>query len=730
MYKLKHLIFCLGLLILVQLSWAQNVYYNPFLDPAVMSENKTASSFKSTYLWYPGQLSAHLQQKRLAESKARCVNVGYPGKFYAPVYKTYFKTEVDLQTSASLTWQATGGVNITVNGQTVNTSDNTIELEKGRSQILLEVNSNNDLPALKVMLNNKALVKNWKASLDGNNWNFAETSPVFGSNNNSPLDDAEVIAHIKPTEILPIRNTSVKNGEIHINKNGYVLIDFFHLEVGKVTFNVKGEGHLTAFVGETPEEALNENTASFEQFAIAPYKVSEKESTIVLPERAVRFVKLFCDEGCVVSDVNFEAKMWPVDFQMHFECSDERINNLWKASVASLHTSTHGFYLDGVKRDYLPWSMDAVVSTFAGDYLFSDKQVSLNSLSVALLPWQPTTADLGIPDYPLHALIGFHQFYKRYGDFNTILSYRERMEQLLALYETIMDERGFISANVGVSWGFVPGWATKRGPDRKGTPTYAQIMLYYNYKIGADFASKWGDKKRAKHYAQVAHKIKTNLIAHFWDEENGLFYNGYTKNGELDKGISHHAQYWAILADIFPKERYNNLFEVLPKIAYYRDYVSYEKGYEFLAYSKARKVAEMWDFLLAVFGDWLEQGHSRFPENFSYKKSKAEQLVFYRRPFGLSLCHGANGAPAVVAALNGIAGFSQSESNPNHYTLQPDLIHLDWANIEFPVKEGKIRLSLSKEGVSEIEIPEGCRVDVKLLNLPTRTFKHKGIYKL
>lgn len=91
-------------------------------------------------------------------------------------------------------------------------------------------------------------------------------------------------------------------------------------------------------------------------------------------------------------------------------------------------------------------------------------------------------------------MIGFNHYYQRYGDFNTILSYRDRIEQLLKLYETLQDERGFISANVGVSWGFVPGWATRRGPDKKGTPTYAQIMLYYNYKIGADFSEKWGDK--------------------------------------------------------------------------------------------------------------------------------------------------------------------------------------------------------------------------------------------
>ena len=255
-------------------------------------------------------------------------------------------------------------------------------------------------------------------------------------------------------------------------------------------------------------------------------------------------------------------------------------------------------------------------------------------------------------------------------------------------------------------------------------------MLYYNYKIGADFSEKWGDRKSAKHYRMKAEALKKSIIKHFWNEEQGLFINGYTKDGKLDTVISHHAQYWAILADIFPKERYDHLFEVLPTIPYYHDYVSYEKGYEFLAYSKAGKVREMWDFLFTVFGDWLAQGHTRFPENFSYKKPKDEQLVFYKRPYGLSLCHGANGVPGVVAVLNGIAGFSQSPTKSNHYIIRPELMDLRWANIEFPVKEGKIKLKLSKEGKNLIEIPDGCKVDFIDKNKAKKTFTRKGSYSI
>ena len=97
-------------------------------------------------------------------------------------------------------------------------------------------------------------------------------------------------------------------------------------------------------------------------------------------------------------------------------------------------------------------------------------------------------------------------------------------------------------------------------------------------------------------------------------------------NVTVDKRISHHAQYWGILADIFPEEHYDNLFEnILPNLPNYYEVVSYEKGYEFLAYAKAGRIKELWDHIYGVFGDWMDQGHTRFPENFMMNASRARQ---------------------------------------------------------------------------------------------------------
>lgn len=586
----------------------------------------------------------------------------------------------------------------------------------GRSSLLFEVTTDDSLPC--IILKGAGLENpdEWQVSMDKEHWTIPESAVMYNKPGVLPDAPQDMTARIKPSQILPMRNAEMQGKDgISIGKNGYVLIDFFHLEIGTLTFQAKGKGTITVRVGETPEEALERDDKKLEQYPLAPVTLSEEGGTITLPERALRYVSLECDKGAEITSLRFDASLWPVEHQMQFETDDDYVNNLFKMSSATLHTSMHRFYLDGVKRDFLPWSMDALVSTLAGDYLFGDQQVSKNGISIALMPLDPQKSDIGIPDYPLHALFGLKQNYLRFGDLATSLQYKDRIIQLLDFYASIVDENGFVHGNYGDrQFGYTPGWSTYNGPVRKGVAAYAQIMLYYNYVTGAYFADLWKESALADRYRKLARNLKKKIFEHFWDDDRKVFINGtMNDNVTVDKRISHHAQYWGILADIFPEEHYDNLFEnILPNLPNYYEVVSYEKGYEFLAYAKAGRIKELWDHIYGVFGDWMDQGHTRFPENFMMNASRARQLVFYNRPYGLSLCHGANGVPVVVGALNGLIGFSQSSMKTNEYTIKPELLHLKWIHSRIPVKEGYIVLKLNAEGESTIDIPAGCTVRI------------------
>ena len=708
----------LGIFITASLCcYAQTKEFDPSLDPNVtIVSRQSQEEWNSRYMWYPGQLAAFYQQQCARISKERCVNVGYPGKFFAKNNHAWFRKEVRLKKESSLCWEGPSDIILYINGVKQSVSGKQVILPVGRSSLLFEVTTDDSLPC--IILKGAGLENpdEWQVSMDKEHWTIPESAVMYNKPGVLPDAPQDMTARIKPSQILPMRNAEMQGKDgISIGKNGYVLIDFFHLEIGTLTFQAKGKGTITVRVGETPEEALERDDKKLEQYPLAPVTLSEEGGTITLPERALRYVSLECDKGAEITSLRFDASLWPVEHQMQFETDDDYVNNLFKMSSATLHTSMHRFYLDGVKRDFLPWSMDALVSTLAGDYLFGDQQVSKNGSSIALMPLDPQKSDIGIPDYPLHALFGLKQNYLRFGDLATSLQYKDRIIQLLDFYASIVDENGFVHGNYGDrQFGYTPGWSTYNGPVRKGVAAYAQIMLYYNYVTGAYFADLWKESALADRYRKLARNLKKKIFEHFWDDDRKVFINGtMNDNVTVDKRISHHAQYWGILADIFPEEHYDNLFEnILPNLPNYYEVVSYEKGYEFLAYAKAGRIKELWDHIYGVFGDWMDQGHTRFPENFMMNASRARQLVFYNRPYGLSLCHGANGVPVVVGALNGLIGFSQSSMKTNEYTIKPELLHLKWIHSRIPVKEGYIVLKLNAEGESTIDIPAGCTVRI------------------
>ena len=708
----------LGIFITASLCcYAQTKEFDPSLDPNVtIVSRQSQEEWNSRYMWYPGQLAAFYQQQCARISKERCVNVGYPGKFFAKNNHAWFRKEVRLKKESSLCWEGPSDIVLYINGVKQSVSGKQVILPVGRSSLLFEVTTDDSLPCIILKGAGLENLDEWQVSMDKEHWTIPESAVMYNKPGVLPDAPQDMTARIKPSQILPMRNAEMQGKDgISIGKNGYVLIDFFHLEIGTLTFQAKGKGTITVRVGETPEEALERDDKKLEQYPLVPITLSEEGGTITLPERALRYVSLECDKGAEITSLRFDASLWPVEHQMQFETDDDYVNNLFKMSSATLHTSMHRFYLDGVKRDFLPWSMDALVSTLAGDYLFGDQQVSKNGISIALMPLDPQKSDIGIPDYPLHALFGLKQNYLRFGDLTTSLQYKDRIILLLDFYASIVDENGFVHGNYGDrQFGYTPGWSTYNGPVRKGVAAYAQIMLYYNYVTGAYFADLWKESALADRYRKLARNLKKKIFEHFWDDDRKVFINGtMNDNVTVDKRISHHAQYWGILADIFPEEHYDNLFEnILPNLPNYYEVVSYEKGYEFLAYAKAGRIKELWDHIYGVFGDWMDQGHTRFPENFMMNASRARQLVFYNRPYGLSLCHGANGVPVVVGALNGLIGFSQSSMKTNEYTIKPELLHLKWIHSRIPVKEGYIVLKLNAEGESTIDIPAGCTVRI------------------
>jgi len=668
-------------------------------------------------MWHPGQLAAHLQQQNLTKSKARCTYVGYPGNYYKPSDQTSFRQDVRLKAPVTIEWKGTGPVTLTVDGKP---AESPATLSKGKHVVEASVRADGHVPALIL----KGLpVEGWTASTDGARWTPVEWDPVYNAPSVAPDDRREVAVEVPVKRWHLLRGATEQGDRILLGEHSSVVADFYLLELGNLVLTAKGEGTLTFTFGESVEEAQTLDPAAQEQFPVEPIELKAEPVTLVLPERGFRYAGIRCQGRAEISAVRMVARVWPVRMQLEFDCPDKELLRLVQAGIGTQHASMHNFYLDGVKRDFLPWAMDAVVSSIGGDLAFGERQLSRNGISVALLPDGATKEDLGVVDYPLHGLIGLWQEYMRYGDLSTVKMYRSRMEGQLALYETLQDQNGFLSS-YDREWGFIPGWDRDNGPDNIGTPAYPQMLLYMNFRIAERFETLLGDKAKAKHFAAKADALRQSIMDHFWDSGRKAFINGYSPEGPRDERLSHHSQSWAILAGLFPEDAIDNLFDkVIPEMDYYKKDISYEKGYEALSYAASGRTGQFVQLLKDVWGRWLDMDNTRFPENFKLESPLSEQISFYGRPYGLSLCHGANGAPPIIAAVYGVLGLRQESADT--YSFQPDLIGMDWAKGRIPVSQGFIEVDLKADGPSTVTIPAGCK-----LRIGKKLYTKPGTYTL
>lgn len=669
-----------------------------------------ATSYADSWIWYPGQLGAHMQAHQKTVSKERCVNVSYPGKFNPPTTVSYFKIKASslkgVKTLPSTAGDVTG--------------------YKVGKDMVFKVETSNGVPSVMV-----PSAQGWSSSLDGRNWNIIESDPMYSSSEKYPGAMMEEAVPVAVSVFTPIVNASKTGSTITMGNGGKALVDFAEDEMGSVSFAADGKGTLYFTVGESPEEALNQNLKWFEQYALDPVKVDGKNN-VELPVRALRYLYIRSEGKVSISNLTFNTLMWPVNREMIFKSDNSSLVRLFEAGVKTLHTSMHNFYLDGIKRDYLPWSMDAIVSVLGGNFAFGDRQIARNGINVALMPPSPSKSDWGIVDYPLYALIGIKEDYLHWGDLSTVNMFWDRITAQLSLYESQLNADGLIFSNrvseglddASGDSGFVPGWGRDMGPEQFGTPAYPQMLLYMNFRIGEYLASAKGLKKLSAHYAEVAEKVAAGVKKNFWSESDKAFFNGYYIDGTLDRRISHHAQYMAVIAGLYPEEHYDYLFDkVIPSIPHYYDNISYEKGFEFLSYLKAGRLSQYKKMMEDIWGGWLDEGYCRFPENFSPTGTVEKKLEFYRRNYGLSLCHGANGVGPILFALRGVFGFAQDEYDLSSYSIKPNLIDMKEASGRIPVKEGYIELDLHTDGECRISIPAGCKVTV-----PGATFTKEGSY--
>lgn len=678
------------------------VAYDPLLDPScTVLPAPTYPEWRGSWLWYPSQLTTHLHTKAMQATVARCSSVSYPGSFHQPVYQLYVRHETHITRDQELRWQTTPGRSrVFINGRAFDFTRRSWQLTPGPLSLLWILDFCTSLPCIIVDAEEVTSDATWQVSLDGVHWVAAETRPDYTQPALLPDAAREVTVHIPVQEV--VQGTVASDGAMHLTPDGDVVLDFGHIELATIRLTCSGVSTVHAVVGESLLEVLSDDVCTFEQHPLDPIQSRVTPAEYTWPERCVRFVRLHAQAPCVIHDVALHARVAPVTYRGEFACDDAEVQAIWQAGAATLHACLHDFYLDGLRRDGLPWA-DQLSEVEGADCVFFDTQAARHSLISLTFPDSPRAADFGIIDQPLYQPMSFWHDWMMRGDVAFVRQYQARWQGLLDLYISLQDAQGLISAarvyaeapQRDANWNFFPDWAMTPdlGPDTRGTPTYMHMQLMRCFEIGAELSHQLGDTAHAERYVSQAQQLRQTILDLFWDAERALFINGIDQHGQRDERVSSHAQVWGILCDLVPTHQAAQLVTTVLENPHYRaPNISLNHHWELHAYAKAGVVDRGLAVLKRVWGGWLAQGHRRFPEDFRYGATVAEQLSMYGRPFANSLCHGWSGGAAVAFLMHDVLGITATAPGFTACRVAPQLGHLQWVRGFVPTPHGEIAL--------------------------------------
>ena len=385
----------------------------------------------------------------------RCTMVGYPANFRQPLTEAYFRTSGTATRDIPLRWTGPiGRIRVSAGGAGGDITSRSRVLRLGGPGSTSTSTSPTACRACCSRAGNSR-GSTWEASLDGEHWVPAEAS-ADGDPQRAPDAEREAVVPLPVLRRIDPDGPPLDTYTIAPGRD--VLVDFGETELGSVRFEVRGAGELTIQVGESIAEVQDTTPAFFEQYALDAVPVTAQATRVVLPERAIRFMRVAASQPAELSNVQFDARVWPAEERGRFESSDQDLNHIWRAAVATLKSNMHDFYLDGIRRDGLVWH-DGPLTLDAYERVFFDADLSRQTLVAETLPERPGVRDVGIIDAPMYTIMGFERELLVRGDPSFSRLFRDRIEDILTFYASLQDEHGFVDARRVEPYGYFPDWS-------------------------------------------------------------------------------------------------------------------------------------------------------------------------------------------------------------------------------------------------------------------------------
>lgn len=392
-----------------------------------------------------------------------------------------------------------------------------------------------------------------------------------------------------------------------------------------------------------------------------------------------------------------------------FDCSDERLNQIWKVARNTQLNCAFDSFVDCPWREQAQWWGDARVQGKVTAYAFGDysllargiRQVAQSQTpDGALHAHPPADAPNYLPDFMLTWVGTLWDHYFNTGKLDLLRQSAAAMHRLFALFAAHETEEGLLAGFNDGRWWLFLDWKPLYKDDFSGVFN----LLYLQALRWAAAVSQVLEDPAAAAYERKAERLGQTLERYFWDESAKHWRDGFNRQSKdpIDS-VSQHMNALAILLQLKPQAHRQIARDVLVKRAQAKRSKIIEGSPFFYAYileamfetgCEKEAVAIIRD----KWGDMIDRGASSFWE------------VWPGELESFSRCHAWSASPLYHLSQR-ILGVMPVEVGWKHVRVAPVPLDLDFARGAVPSPLGTIRVEWEKVTEDQlavrIELPPG-----------------------
>ncbi len=387
-----------------------------------------------------------------------------------------------------------------------------------------------------------------------------------------------------------------------------------------------------------------------------------------------------------------------LDYKGSFECSDEKLTQIWNTAAYTAHVNMQEYLWDGIKRDRLVWSgdMHTEVNTILATFGYND--IVPRSLDV-VRDETPVGAWMnGISSYSIWWLLIHCDWYRAFGDRAYLEEQRDYLRGLMTILANCVDEDGVEHMPEGrfLDW--------PNNADPVAIHAGLQGCLKLALDNGAYLLRELGEDETAALCEIAAERMK--------------------KHVPDTNGSKQAASLLALSGLACPTE----INEKIMNPGGGHGYSTFFGYYILAAKAMAGDYAGALNDMKEYWGGMLDMGATTFWEDFDLNWMENAGRIDEVVPDGMvdihgdygnycyikfrhSLCHGWASGPCPYLS-NYVLGIKNLA--PGKYEVKPELAWLDWAKGTYPTPKGEIRVWAFKDASGntnvQIDAPAGIEI--------------------